>query len=324
MHAYIIRRVLLMIPTMLVVTLTIFVAVRLIPGDIIDIMSGQISGGYTSSKKTEEVQRAWLEQRLGLDKPMHIQYGLWLRDLLQGDLGMSLWRESSINKEIAGKIPVSVELGIFGMITAMLISFPIGIYSAIRQDTVGDYIGRSIAIGFMAVPSFWLGIMVTVFPSLWWGWSPPIRFIPFLKDPLENLAQFALPGVILGMGLCGYNMRYIRTMMLEVLRQDYIRTAWSKGLKERVVVVRHALRNALIPVVTLLGIQLPVLVAGVVILEQIFNLPGIGRFLVSSAFTRDYTVISAITVIVAVFVVFTNLGIDLLYGYLDPRIRYGK
>ena len=310
-----------MIPTMLVVTLTVFVAVRLLPGDVIDIMLGQIGGGYFS-QESEKAQREWMEERLGLDKPMHIQYVLWLRDLLQGNLGMSLWRESSINKEIAGKIPVSVEIGIFGIITAMLISFPIGIYSAIRQDTVSDYIGRSMAIAFMAIPSFWLGIMVTVFPSIWWGWSPPIWFIPFIKDPLENLAQFALPGVILGMGLCGYNMRYIRTMMPEVLRQDYIRTAWSKGLKERVVVVTHALRNALIPVVTLLGIQLPVLVSGVVILEQIFNLPGIGRFLVSSALTRDYPVVSAITVIVAVFVVFTNLGIDLLYGYIDPRIRY--
>ena len=320
MRGYIIRRLLLVIPTLLIVSVIVFFAVRLIPGDVIDIM---LAENPSFSYETDVEMRKMIEERLGLDVPVHIQFGRWLKGIiLHGDLGLSLWKQTPISDEIVQKIPISFELGLFGLVIALLISFPIGIYSAIRQDTVGDYIGRSIAIAFIAIPSFWLGIMVVVFPSIWWGWSPSIMYIPFAEDPLGNLAQFALPGAILGMAMCGGNMRYIRTMMLEVLRQDYIRTAWSKGLKERVVVMRHALKNALIPVITLIALSLPVLVGGTVILEQIFALPGVGRFLIGAARNRDYTVISAVTLIIAVFVVFINLAVDLLYGVIDPRIRY--
>ena len=187
---------------------------------------------------------------------------------------------------------------------------------------MGDYLGRSLAIGFIAIPNFWLGTMAVVFPSIWLHWSPPIMYIPFSEDPMGNLAQFILPGAILGMAMCGTNMRMMRTMMLEVLRQDYIRTAWSKGLRERVVVLRHAMKNALIPGITLIGLMLPVMVGGTVILEQIFSLPGMGRLLVSSAMQRDYPIVSGVTLTLTVAVVFINLGIDLLYGFLDPRIKY--
>jgi peptide/nickel transport system permease protein len=320
MRAYVFKRILLVLPTLMIVSLIVFFAIRLIPGDVIDVML--IEQGSINWEADADM-RKMLEARLGLDVPAHVQYVRWMKGIiLHGDLGMSLWRETSINEELAHKIPISFELGLVGIIVSLLISFPVGIYSAIRQDTIGDYVGRTFAIGAVAIPNFWLGIMAVVFPSIWWGWSPPIEYIPFFDDPLGNLAQFILPGTILGMAMSGVNMRMMRTMMLEVLRQDYIRTAWSKGLPERVVIMRHAMKNALLPTVTLLGLTLPVLVGGTVVIEQIFNLPGMGRFLISSAENRDFTVISAIVLIISVFVVFTNLAIDLFYGFLDPRIRY--
>jgi peptide/nickel transport system permease protein len=320
MRAYIIRRLLLVIPTLFVVSLIVFFTIRLIPGDVIDIMlSEQASFSYKDDKE----MRAYLEKRLGLDVAAHVQFGRWIKGIvLHGDFGLSLWKETPVAQDILQKLPVSIELGIFGLATALLISFPIGVYSAIRQNSIGDYFGRSFAIACIAVPNFWLGIMAVVFPSIWLDWSPSIFYIHFTEDPLGNLAQFALPGVILGMALCGVNMRMIRTMMLEVLRQDYIRTAWSKGLTERVVILRHTVKNALIPVITLLGVNLPVLVGGTVILEQIFSLPGMGRLLVNAAMVRDYNIISGVVLVITVAVVFINLCVDLIYGALDPRIRY--
>ena len=321
MTSYLIRRLLLVIPTLIIVSMTIFIVVRIIPGDTIDLMINQHAAGLTKEVQLE--MRDYLEKTLGLDVPIYVQFGRWVKGIvLHGDLGTSLWKQTPVTDELIQKMPISFELGLIGLVVAMLISFPIGIYSAIRQDTIGDYLGRSFAIACIAVPSFWMGTMVVVFPSIWWAWSPPLMPISFSEDPMGNLKQFALPGVILGMSMCGVNMRYIRTMMLEVLRQDYIRTAWSKGLRERVVVVRHALRNALIPVITLLGLSVPVLVGGTVILEQIFSLPGMGRLLVSSAFVRDYTIISGVSLTITTVVILINLCVDLLYGALDPRIRY--
>jgi len=205
---------------------------------------------------------------------------------------------------------------------ALIIAFPIGIYSAIRQDTWGDYIGRTFAILCIAVPGFWLGTLIIVFPSIWWGWSPSISLIRFPEDPMGNLVQFIVPAIVLGMALSGVTMRMTRTMMLEVLRQDYIRTAWSKGLKERVVVIRHALKNALIPVVTLVGLQLPILVGGTVIIEQIFSLPGMGRLIVEATFDRDYPMITGVMLFFAIAVMLINLFVDLTYAYFDPRVHY--
>jgi len=303
------------------VSLTIFILIRLIPGDAIDLMISQHSAGLT--KEVQKEMREYLGKQLGLDVPVHIQFVRWTKNiLLHGDFGISLWKEVPVTDELKQKVPISLELGAFGIVIALIISFPIGIYSAIRQETAVDYIGRSFAILCIAVPGFWLGTMVVVFPSILWGWSPALMPIEFTEDPVGHLVQFGVPGAILGMAMCGTNMRYIRTMMLEVLRQDYIRTAWSKGLSEKVVVVRHAMRNALIPVVTLLGLSVPVMVSGAVILEQLFTLPGMGRLLVGAAFLRDYTVISGVSLTIATVVVFVNLGVDLLYGILDPRIRY--
>jgi len=259
---------------------------------------------------------------LGLDKPVYIQYFSWLGHALRGDLGTSLWQSRAIMPDILAKVPISLELGFLAILTALFISLPIGIYSAIRQDTIGDYVGRSIAILFIAVPSFWLATMVVVFPASWWGWAPSVQYIPITQDLGANLVQFIIPAVIMGMVMSGTSMRMTRTMMLEVLRQDYVRTAWSKGLRERVVIVRHALRNALIPVVTIIGMQVPVLLGGSVIMEQIFSLPGMGRFMVEALNRRDYPIISGINLAMATVILVVNLAVDLTYSLLDPRIRY--
>ena len=321
MRDYIIRRLLLTIPTLFAVTIIVFFTIRLIPGSAIDqMLAGH--AGQAGQSAAHEVTAETLRHRLGLDLPIHIQYGRWIGAALQGDLGKSLWTDIAVTDEIFQKLPVSIELGLLGIITALSIAFPVGIYSAMRQDTVGDYLARSFAIACIAIPSFWVGTMVMVYPSIWWRWTPGIEFIPFLEHPLANLGQFIIPALILGMLMSGTTMRMTRTMMLEVLRQDYIRTAWAKGLKERTVIMRHALKNALIPVVTIVGMNIPVMVGGAVVLERIFALPGIGNLLLDSISQRDYTILSGVNLFVASSVLVINLVVDLTYAYLDPRIQY--
>lgn len=316
MRAYIIRRLLLIVPTLLMVSVIVFFLVRLIPGDVVDqIAMVQSTAG--------QVSREEIAQRLGLDKPVHVQYVEWIAGIfLRGDFGKSLWSHRPVLPEIISRFPVTVELGLIALLTSLFIALPIGIYSAIRQNTVGDYLARSVAIASIALPSFWIGTMIMVFPSIWWGWTPPMKYVPFFKDPSANLKMFFIPGVVLGMVLSGTTMRMTRTMMLEVLRQDYIRTAWSKGLKERVIVLRHALKSALIPVVTIVGLRLPILIGGSIILERIFVLPGIGWLLVDVINSRDYTVLQGLNLFIAMFVLVINLVVDLTYAYLDPRIHY--
>jgi peptide/nickel transport system permease protein len=223
---------------------------------------------------------------------------------------------------LLARLPVTFELGLMALVVALAVAIPIGAYSAMRQDTAGDYLGRSFSILMLAVPSFWMGTMVMVFPSVWWGWSPEVKFVPFRQDPLHNLSQMILPAIILGTSLSAVTMRLTRTMMLEVLRQDYIRTAWAKGLTEKLVVARHALRNALIPVVTLIGLQAPLLIGGAVIMEQIFVIPGMGLLLLEAVNQRDYPIITGVFLIVGVAVMMINLLVDLSYGMLDPKVRY--
>lgn len=289
--------------------------IRLVPGNIIDLLVAE-------QGSTKAIDRATIEHRLGLDVPIYVQYGRWIWSVSHGDLGNSLWTERPVKEEMYQRLAVSSELGILAILIGIIIALPIGIYSAIRQDTIGDYIGRSIAILFICLPTFWLGTLIVVLPAIWWGWSPPIKLIPFADDPGGNLLQFIIPAVILGMVLSGTAMRMTRTMMLEVLRQDYIRTAWAKGLRERVVIIRHALKNALIPVVTIVGMQVPVVIGGSVILEKIFCLPGVGWLLVDSLAQRDYVVISGINLFVATAVLLINIAVDVTYGYLDPRVHY--
>ncbi len=316
MRAHIIRRLLLVIPTLFILSILVFLSVRFIPGDVIDVMQGRLGG-------LGQVDRAALERMLGLDQPVYVQYGRWLGDiLLHGSLGRSLMGDWLVEEKIVGRLPVTIELGVLSIVIGLSIALPVGIYSAIRQDTAVDYAGRSIAILGLATPNFWLALMVMIYPAIWWGWSPPMRLITFSEDPLGNLGMFLIPSLILGTYLAAATMRMTRTMMLEVLRQDYIRTAWSKGLKERVVVVRHAVKNVLIPVVTMIGLQLPILVGGAVIIENIFNLPGLGRLMLVALNDRDFPVVAGINLVFGSAVMGINLMIDLVYAVLDPRVRY--
>lgn len=324
MRDYIIRRLLIVLPTVFLVSIIIFLIVRLIPGDVVDQMAFQMGPGL--------VDRAALEKALGLDVPIFVQYGRWLglirgidgtyNGIFQGDLGMSLWSERPVMELIALRWPVTLQLGIMALAIGQLIALPIGIFSAIRQDYWGDYIARSFAIFLIAVPGFWLATMVIVFGSILLGYSPPYVLRTFFTDPLGNLAQFIVPASVLGMNMSGTTMRMTRTMMLEVLRQNYIRTAWAKGLRERVVITRHVLKNAFIPVVTVVGMQFPLLIGGTVITEQIFNLPGMGRLLIESVTARDYSIVSGVMLFLALGVVFINLLVDITYAFLDPRIHY--
>jgi peptide/nickel transport system permease protein len=245
------------------------------------------------------------------------------RGVFQGDLGDSWWRSDSVLSLIRLKWPVTLELGILGLIIAQLIALPIGVFSALRQDKWGDYVARTFAILCISVPGFWLGTLVVVFPAIWWGYMPPLMLIRFADNPMGNLQMFIIPAVVLGMAMSGFTMRMTRTMMLEVLRQDYIRTAWSKGLRERVVIMRHALKNAMIPVITGIGLQIPVLVGGTVIIENIFNLPGMGRLMFDAISQRDEPIVGGVTILFSVALVLINLLVDVTYGYLDPRIHYG-
>jgi peptide/nickel transport system permease protein len=328
MATYAVRRLVLIVPTIFVVTLVVFLSVRFIPGDVIDVMISQMG----SSGSVSGSSRQSLEKAMGLDVPVPVQYGRWLGvmpredgrflGLIQGDTGTSLWKNQPVTVLLVQRLPVSLELGLIALVTALMTSVPIGAYSAIRQDTLADYAARSVSILFISVPAFWLGTMIMVYPAIWWRWSPSLEYIPFAKDPVGNLLQFLIPGFILGMVLGGTLMRVTRTMVLEVLRQDYVKTAWSKGLSERTVIWRHVLKNALIPVVTVVGIVVPVVIGGTVVIEQIFALPGVGLLMYEALTFRDYPVISGVNLFLATVVIVSNLAVDLTYAWLDPRIQY--
>jgi peptide/nickel transport system permease protein len=316
MQAYLLRRLLALLPTLFIASVIVFVIVRMVPGDVVDLMLSQNDAG------SNQLTREQLLQTLGLDKPMWEQYGIWIGQLvLHGDLGNSLWQRDPVISMIATRLPVTFELGLIAMVVALSVAIPVGVYSAVRQDAAGDYFARSFSLLMLAMPSFWIGTMVTVFPSIWWGWSPEIHYMPFREDPLQNLRQMVIPAVILGLSLSAITMRMTRTMMLEVLRQDYIRTARAKGLKESLILTRHAIRNGLIPVITLIGAQAPILIGGAVILEQIFVLPGMGMLLLDAVNQRDYPVVTGVFFVVGLTVMLINLLVDLSYGLIDPKVR---
>ena len=319
MGAYTIRRLLWAPVTVVLVSIIVFLTVRFIPGNIVDIMESQIAQFANGTAPP----RLALEHALGLDVPFYVQYARWIGNIvIHGSLGTSLVSSSDITPRVLAALPVTFELSILSLIIGLVISIPIGVYAALRQDTIIDYIGRSIAIVLISVPSFWIGIMIMIYPSIWWHWSPSVVFIPFSKDPLGNLGMFIIPSIVLGAALAGTTMRMTRAMMLEVLRQDYIRTSWAKGLTERVVVIRHALKNSLIPVITIVGMQIPFLISGAVIIERIFVLPGIGTLIMGALSQRDYPIVEGVSLVVSTFVIFVNLFVDLTYGLLDPRIHY--
>ena len=316
MRPYLLRRLLALIPTLFFASLIVFFTIRLIPGDVVDLMLSQ------NDVAAEKMSRDQLIAALGLDRPMWDQYLRWAGAIvLHGDLGKSLWQSTPVTEQLAARLPVTFELGLIGLLVGLSIAIPIGVYSAMRQDTRGDQIARSFSILLLAIPNFWLATIVVVFPSIWWGWSPSVEYVAFSDRPLLNLQHMLLPGVILGASLSALTMRLTRTMMLEVLRQDYIRTAWAKGLSEPMVMLRHALRNALIPVITLVGLQAPILIGGSVVIEQIFVIPGTGLLLLDAVGSRDYPVITGVFLVFGAAVLLINLAVDLSYGLLDPKVR---
>lgn len=316
MIGYATRRLLALIPTLIFTSLIVFIAIRLIPGNIIDLMLSQNDVG--AAKQTREQ----LEVALGLDAPIYVQYFRWIGALLfKGSLGNSLWTNAPVMGEILYRLPITVELGVLALSVSLVFGIPIGVYAALKQDTIGDYTLRTFSLLALAIPGFWVGTLVMVFPSIWWGWSPSIRFVPFSDNPWANFQQLLIPALILGTAFSATTMRLTRTLMLEVLRQDYIRTARAKGLSTTAIVMRHALRNALIPVITLVGLQAGALFGGAVILEQIFVIPGMGLLLLEAVTSRDYPTIAGVFLIFGIAIVLVNLLVDLSYGFLDPKVR---
>ncbi len=316
MQRYLLTRLAFVVPTVIGITMVVFISVRFLPGDVI----AQLIGPDVQYVNPET--RAAIERRYGLDKSILQQYLKWCDDLARGSLGRSLISGRPITWDLAGRIPVTFELSLLGLGISLMIALPIGVLAAIRRDTLIDYLARSLAILALAVPAFWLGLLAITYGFILFRWTPPLHYEPVWEHPAANLRIVWVPALILGTFLGSSVMRFTRTTMLEVLRQDYIRSARAKGLAETAVMVRHALRNALIPVITVIGLQVPLLVGGTVVLEQIFSIPGMGSYLLSSTQQRDYPVVQSIVLITAVVVVISNLVVDLAYAALDPRIRY--
>jgi peptide/nickel transport system permease protein len=325
MQQYIFKRLLLAIPTLIGVSMIVFFMLRVLPGDLVQQVAGD-------NQVTPEL-RAKIERDLGLDKPAYQEYFYWIGGIAKLDFGQSLRDKSSITHRLRDALPTTIEMAVLALAVSLLIALPVGIISAIRQDSIADYLGRSVSIGFLAIPTFWLGTMIIVYASVWFTASTPLpaAYRQIWEDPYANLKFLIFPfgyfipigpSVLLGVSLSGTVMRLMRTQMLEVLRQDYIRTAWAKGLRERTIVTSHAMKNAMIPVITVIGLQVPVVVGGSVIVESIFNVPGIGQWFFQAIGFRDYTAVQAIALLTAIAVVLSNLAVDIAYAYLDPRIRY--
>ena len=323
MYRYIIKRVLLVIPTLVGAAALVFFLMRLIPGDICVIRLGSGGGSFDESA----VQACHVQ--LGLDRPILLQFVDFVWGFFRGDFGISMWSGKPVVSEIAARFPISLEITIMAVIVANLIAIPLGTISALRQNKPIDLVIRVISIAGLATPSFWLGILfilaiLNVSQAAFGSpWMPPIDYVPLWQDPVRNLSMVIFPALTVGYRASAVTMRMTRSAMLEVLREDYIRTARAKGLIEQVIINRHALKNALLPVVTLIGIEAAFLIGGLVVTEQVFNLNGIGRLLVQSIQNQDYTMTQALVMLVVAAFVLTNTVVDLLYAWLDPRIRYG-
>ena len=317
MAGYISKRVALMIPTLFGISLIVFMMVRFLPGDAVDTLAGD----YGAS---DPALRQQLLEQYKLSASVPSQYLTWMSSLAHADLGKSIISGRGIIDEFRHRAPPTTELAFLTILFILLVSIPVGVVSATRRNSSPDLIARTCSIVFLAVPGFWLATLVVTLPSRWWGWSPPLEYKSLLTDPVSNLNKLVFPSIILSLPLSGAVMRLTRAQMLDVLRQDYIRTAWSKGLRERSVITRHALRNALIPVITIVGLQIPALLGGVVIMETIFGIPGLGSYLFQSILSRDYPVVQGVNLITAVSILWINLIVDISYAYLDPRIRVGS
>ena len=315
MTTYVIGRLLLMIPTLLGVAILTFVIMRVVPGDVVALR-------YSQGAVPQEVidkERA----QLGLDRPMYVQFTDFITGVVRLDFGKSLWTDRPVIDEIGGRFGISLELAILATLIATSLAVPLGVLAAVKQDTWIDYVIRVVSIGGLALPSFWLGIMTILLLVVIFQWAPPLIFKPFWEDPKENLAQLIWPALAVGYRYSAVATRMTRSSVLEVLREDYVRTARAKGLREVLVIVRHALRNSLLPVITVISLEFAFLFGGLVVTEQVFNVNGLGKLIVDAVAHRDYPLIQALVLIFSFVFVFVNFIVDLLYGVLDPRIRYG-
>lgn len=313
MHKYILRRLALLVPIVIGVSMLVFGLIRFIPGDAVLASIGN---------QTDRQTVAQVRHQLGLDEPVPVQYGKWAFGSLHGDFGRSLINDRPVGQLIVERVPITLELSVLALFISVSIGLSLGLLSAVYQDTPIDHIFRVVNVIGLSVPNFWLGTLLILLPSIWFGWVPPFRYIGFTEDPWANVQQFVFPALALGYASSASIGRMTRSSVLEILRQDYIRTARAKGLKEWTIALRHVLKSAFIPVLTIIGLQAGYLLAGSVIMEQIYSLPGLGRLIVDSIFTRDYPVIQAVIVLMACVYVLVNLIVDLSYAWLDPRIRY--
>ncbi len=317
MRTYLAKRLLLIVPTLFGVAAVVFVIMRVIPGDVTLLILG---GDQTG--RIDPQQLAAMRHQLGLDQPIWAQFGTWLWGVLRLDFGTSLWTGQPVIEEVLIRLPLSLEVAILATIVSVLLAIPLGMLAAVRQDSWVDYVIRVGSIGGQAIPSFWVGILVILFLVIYFGWGPPLEFTPPWVDPWANFQQLVWPVVTVGYRYAAVTTRMTRSTVLEVLREDYIRTAWAKGLRERAVVIRHALKNAMLPVITLVGTEFAFLIGGLVVTETVFTLNGVGRFVVDAVAHRDYPVVQALVFLIAFCFVIVNLLIDLTYAWLDPRIRY--
>jgi peptide/nickel transport system permease protein len=316
MSRYIAQRLLMMIPTLLGVAVLVFLMLRLMGGDPVEVMlRGE---GANVSQAIIESERV----RLGLDQPIIVQFGKWLGGMLTGDFGVSMWTGNPVSHEIASRLQLSVQVALMATILAVLIAIPAGTLSALYKDTWIDHLIRLVSIAGLGIPSFWLGMVIILMLLSFFQWHPPVTFTPFFENPRENLSQLIWPALAVGYRYSAVATRMMRSTLLEVLQEDYIRTARAKGVQERLVVLRHALSNAMLPVVTVIGLEFAFLIGGLVVTEQVFNLNGIGKLFVQAVARSDFTMVQSLVLLVAVFFVVVNFAIDLLYAWLDPRIRY--
>jgi peptide/nickel transport system permease protein len=305
----------LAIPTIFFVMFATFAMVRFVPGDVVELILAE------NPYATEE-DAAALRKQLGLDEAVPIQFARYVGKLVQGDMGESPWTGRAITSELRGRLPITLEFGLLSVVLGLFVALPVGIISAIRQDTVIDYVARSFAILSLSVPYFFTATLLVIFPVIWFGWAPPLTYAGWSEGPWDHLYYMFFPALLLGVNLSGSVMRMTRTMVLEVMRQDYIRTAYAKGLRERTVLTRHAMKNALIPVITIIGLQVGTALSGTLIIETIFNMPGVGRYFIGAIIARDYPSIQGVVLVLATVVVFVNLAVDLIYAAVDPRISY--
>jgi peptide/nickel transport system permease protein len=316
MYKYILRRALHAIPALLGVSIIIFVALRVMPGDPVSVMFG------TQATKIRPEDRAKIEAELGLSYPLTVQYGMWLKDIATGKLGRSFWRGDTVVDLIIQRGPLTVEIVVMAMILSWVVGVPVGILAALRQNTLPDYIARLFTILFLAIPSFWLGAMIMLVLLLWWDYAPPLGVINLWDDPTRNVQIVLGPAMVLGLAVSAYIARMTRSSLLEIIREDYIRTARAKGLREQAVVLRHALRNVSLPIVTLSGVLFGYLLSGTVVVEQAFNVPGLGKAMVEAFVMLDYAVIQNLVLLYGAVFVVINLLVDISYAWLDPRIHY--